>query len=144
MKLRNKKTGEIEEFVLFDGNGLRGGATLESLTKEWEDAPEEPKELWAIDQFGEPINVAGLSRLQLEKLRQYGNILATEEEAEKAVEKLKAWHKLMGYWGAEALGWEIRDMPTGGNWQTVNVKFNVKARKEPMELLDILFGGENE
>ena len=37
MKLRNKKTGEIKEFVLFDGNEIQGGATLESLTKEWED-----------------------------------------------------------------------------------------------------------
>ena len=38
MKLRNKKTGEIKEFVLFDGeNELQGGATLAMLNEEWED-----------------------------------------------------------------------------------------------------------
>lgn len=37
MRLRNKKTGEIKEFVLFDGKELQGGATLESLVEEWED-----------------------------------------------------------------------------------------------------------
>lgn len=43
MKLRNKISGEIKEFALFDGIGLQGGATLESLTKEWEDyKPVEP------------------------------------------------------------------------------------------------------
>ena len=43
MKLRNKKTGEIKEFALFDGKELQGGATLESLVEEWEDYnPAEP------------------------------------------------------------------------------------------------------
>ena len=43
MKLRNKKTGEIKEFALFDGEELQGGATLESLVEEWEDyKPAEP------------------------------------------------------------------------------------------------------
>ena len=43
MILRNKKTGEIKEFALFDGKELQGGATLESLTEKWEDyKPAEP------------------------------------------------------------------------------------------------------
>lgn len=44
MKLRNKKTGEIKEFVLFDGkNELQGGASLAELNAEWEDyKPAEP------------------------------------------------------------------------------------------------------
>ena len=37
MKLKNKKTGEIKEFVLFDGKELQGGATLSKLNEEWED-----------------------------------------------------------------------------------------------------------
>jgi len=65
----------------------------------------------------------------------------TKEEAQEAVEKLKAWKRLKDL-GTEILGWEVRDMLTGGNWQTVNVKLNIKARREPMELLDTLFGGE--
>lgn len=44
MKLRNKKTGVIKEFALFDGEELQGGATLESLVEEWEDyGPKEPR-----------------------------------------------------------------------------------------------------
>ena len=43
MKLRNKISGEIKKFALFDGKELQGGATLEDLTKEWEDyEPAEP------------------------------------------------------------------------------------------------------
>lgn len=42
MKLKNKKTGEIKEFVLFDGeNELQGGATLKDLVEEWEDYEDE-------------------------------------------------------------------------------------------------------
>lgn len=77
-----------------------------------------------------------------EQALELGLGFTNKKEALEVVEKLKAWHKLMDYWETEVLGWEIRDMPTGGNWQTVNVKFNVKTRKEPLELLDICFGGE--
>ena len=150
MKLKNKISGEIKEFALFDGNELQGGATLESLTKEWEDY-EEPKEsehYWYIGYKNDIRrtkyhHISDFADNQVTATRkEIGNCFESLEEAEKALEKLKAWHKLMDYWGTEVLGWEIRDMPTGGNWQTVNVKFNVKTKKEPMELLDIVFGGE--
>lgn len=42
MKLRNKQSGEIKEFVLFDGKEMQSGLTLENLAREWEDY--EPKE----------------------------------------------------------------------------------------------------
>lgn len=95
MKLKNKISGEIKEFCLFDGNELQGGATLESLTKEWEDC-EEPgwlKGYWFIDSCGSIIkedyyNILGSVR------RRIGNCFETEEEAEKAVEKLKALKRL--------------------------------------------------
>lgn len=102
-----------------------------------------PKEHWYIDCDGEVMSPSeSLCTTAQEDMERIGNSFDTKEKAEKAVEKLKSWHKLMDYWETEVLGWEIRDMPTGGNWQTVNVKFNVKTRKEPMELLDIIFGGE--
>jgi len=100
MKLRNKKTGdicELNDFCLYNEKGFAIRPFLKSLTElneEWEDVPEEPKELWSIDQFGEPINVSRLDASQLEKLRRIGNLFQTEEEAEKAVEKLKAWKRL--------------------------------------------------
>ena len=113
---------------------------------EWkyEEDYEEPNEYWYIEGDGDihSIRTELCDELEIHTMKRIGNYFETKEEAEKAVEKLKAWHKLMDYWGTEVLGWEIKDMPTGGNWQTVNVKFNVKTRKEPMELLDICFGGE--
>lgn len=43
MKLRNRQSGEIKEFVLFDGKEMQSGLTLENLAREWEDyAPKEP------------------------------------------------------------------------------------------------------
>ena len=43
MKLRNKQSGEIKEFVLFDGKEMQSGLTLEDLAREWEDyEPVEP------------------------------------------------------------------------------------------------------
>jgi hypothetical protein len=151
MKLKNKKTGEIgytavlqsKDIVVMDENAIQLGSytSLAELNSEWEDAPEVPKLSYVVDLDGE-ILPTNFEYKTIEKSKELGNYFETKEEAEKAVKKLKAWHKLMDYWGTEVLGWEIRDMPTGGNWQTVNVKFNVKTRKEPMELLDILFGGE--
>lgn len=147
MLLKNKGTGRIETFEA--AWHLKHYASLKDFCMDWEDASEEPKEYWFVNDLdGKPMKCA-LRYCPIrdftewiERRKQIGNYFGTEEEAEKAVEKLKAWHKLMDYWGTEILGWEIRDMPTGGNWQTVNVKFNVKTRKEPMELLDLLFGGE--
>jgi hypothetical protein len=146
MKLRNKKTGEIKEFALFDGIGLQGGATLESLTKEWEDYHEEPEIGFIIDPMEEDYISAddsGYTGSDVERAKELGIWFETEEETERAVEKLKAYKRLKDL-GTELLGWEIRDLPTGGNWQTINVKFNVKAKNEPMELLDLLFGEEEE
>ena len=163
MKLRNKKTGEIVDVEsLGHADSLKGKFgyqvtlswkidehldtcktynSLAELNEEWEDY-EEPKEYYYLNEYLELDHEMWTDTEFDNKLKALGNYFDTKEEAEKAVEKLKAWHKLMDYWGTEVLGWEIKDMPTGGNWQTVNVKFNVKTRKEPMELLNILFGGE--
>jgi len=94
MKLKNKISGEIKEFALFDGNELQGGATLESLMNEWEDV-EEPKNPYFINWFGEVSELLGyISDREIEKLKEAGNYFETKEEAEKAVEKLKAWKRL--------------------------------------------------
>lgn len=99
MLLKNKKTGEIKEFALFDGNELQGGVTLEILTKEWEDAPEEPKDFWFIDpeiliacESTDPLLCD--KKVAIETMKQIGNYFDSREEAEKAVEKLKAFKRL--------------------------------------------------
>lgn len=98
MKLKNKRSGEIKEFVLFDGkNELQGGATLKDLVKEWEDVPEEPKEYWHISDFGYVFNheINNKSvKSTIEEMKSIGNYFLSREEAERAVEKLKAFKRL--------------------------------------------------
>ena len=99
MKLKNKKTGEIKEFALFDGNELQGGVTLEILTKEWEDMPEEPKERWYINENGGvmkyvPFDPDGEDLSYMKYQNEIGNYFDSREEAELAVRKLKAWKRL--------------------------------------------------
>lgn len=88
MKLRNKKTGEINlgDLHLDDFNSLA------ELNAEWEDY-EEPKEYWYIDCDGEVYSIK-LIGYNSNKLKEIGNYFETKEEAEKAVEKLKAWKRL--------------------------------------------------
>ena len=107
MKLRNKETGEIRELCVDierPDNGIRVYAddgirykmynSLAELCEEWEDY-EEPKEYWHI--------VSMCAGLQKKKdtdngedsfNKEIGNCFGSLEEAEKAVEKLKAWKRL--------------------------------------------------
>lgn len=78
MKLRNKKTGEITEANYW--NIIQEYNSLAELNEEWEDY-EEPKGMQEIHiSFNDPTAV----------VIEFG----TDEEAEKAVEKLKAWKRL--------------------------------------------------
>lgn len=95
MKLRNKKTGDIEEFeditrvYKFIGN-QNTYKSLAELNEEWEDMPEEPKEYWYISDSGRVVN----GNAEEETHKQIGNYFSSREEAEKAVENLKAWKRL--------------------------------------------------
>lgn len=96
MKLRNKQSGEIKEFVLFDGKEMQAGLTLENLAQEWEDAPEEPKEYWFIEWNGEVCR-SDIHDERTGRMKQIGNYFETREEAEQAVRKLKAWKLLKDF-----------------------------------------------
>ena len=110
MKLRNKKTGEI---VNADFNAIISGRTniiiiqngaeqleynsLAELNEEWEDVPEEPKEYWYIDYDG-GILCGKSDNSSVEKVMiSMGNCFDTLEEADKAVERLRAWKRLKDY-----------------------------------------------
>ena len=113
MKLRNKKTGEIKNAVDIDmytdtvylkvSSGEFDNETIEyhslaELNEEWEDAPEEPKKYYYITSCGE-ITHRGYRLWENESIydknrKQIGNYFETEEEAEQAVEKLKALKRL--------------------------------------------------
>ena len=89
MKLRNKKTGEINlgDLHLDDFNSLA------ELNAEWEDY-EEPKEYWYIDYDG-GILCGESDNSSAEKMMiSMGNHFESLKEADKAVEKLKAWKRL--------------------------------------------------
>ena len=103
MKLRNKKNGKIVEVltdsiavnVLQDREDITGYYTsLAELNDEWEDVQEEPKEYWFMD-YGGRIKAINDSNDEEDVARkEIGNYFDTREEAEKAVEKLKAWKRL--------------------------------------------------
>lgn len=107
MKLRNKKTGEILEslgsFIIQNPNSINCEAitnydSLAKLNEDWEDY-EGPKEVWTITLFGEvqggnPEDIILVDPRLIDRLKEIGNYFETREEAEKAVEKLKAWKRL--------------------------------------------------
>lgn len=160
MKLRNKETGEIgklhcdmnvspAKYGVFEDTDIRGHYweydSLSELNKDWEDY-EEPKEHWAIDQFGEPINVTGLSRLQLEKLRRYGNDFPSENATIEAIEKLKAWTRLKDKgFRFTFVSAALPTTPPLAGWIDYEIEPSKGCiDKETIEDLDLLFGGENE
>lgn len=105
MKLRNKKTGEIKE-LLEVANNLDNGKntfTLTELNEEWEDY-EVPEGWWFIDRCYE-AHVANSTLRNIVADKEIGNYFETKEEAELAVEKLKAWKRLKDK-GMNFIGWE--------------------------------------
>ena len=116
MRLKNKKTGEMGNLVLNinpnresysvlsteNGDTVCGNLvladydSLAELNAVWEDAPEEPKEWWYIDIHG-PHKVTNNDEYYQQvkaASKLIGNYFETEEEAEKTVEKLKAFKRL--------------------------------------------------
>ena len=158
MKLKNKKTGEIVEFrylqsdhvaplvlTTYENNMPRMYSydSLAELNEEWEDY-EEPKEYWIIGSFGdiERYSEHSFSKFQTEELKPIGNYFETKEEAEKAVEKLKAWKRLKDK-GFEFINFPYKkickyDARTGVG----NLEYQVKYYEELEPDLDLLFGGE--
>lgn len=141
MELRNKHTGEVikvkgEAFTIFYGEDeWLIFTSLKQLNDTWEDH-EEPKEYWYIDYDG--VILCGESdNSSAEKMMiSIGNHFETIEEAEKAVEKLKAWKRLKDN-GFEFRRWEIID-------GTINFMILPKGdyREKVYEDLRICFGGE--
>lgn len=107
MKLKNKHTGEIIEvlakisFIKRNDNFIDSEVnTFDSLAKlneEWEDY-QEPKEYWwYIDNLGvvnQATFITVVEQAMAKDSKEIGNYFETKEEAEKAVEKLKAWKRL--------------------------------------------------
>lgn len=108
MKLKNKKTGKIgwlyehslvqDIIIVYDVKGIVGKYTsLAELNAEWEDVPEE---YWFINSVGgiiRPTDTNDWTPEDADHHKEIGNYFETIEEAEKAVEKLKAWKRLKDF-----------------------------------------------
>jgi len=103
MKLRNKKTGEIlgslGSFIIQNPNGINCETitkydSLAELNEEWEDYKEPKKHYFTIDDDGVLVCRTAGDFLNEELCRQIGNYFETREEAERALNKLKALKRL--------------------------------------------------
>lgn len=105
MRLRNKRTREIGRLSHVGTDGKLCIMTpdgvayyydsLADINKDWEDY-EEPKEYWYIDTIEGSVVEHSCEGFELtdKERKEIGNYFETKEEAEKAVEKLKAWKRL--------------------------------------------------
>ena len=139
MKLRNKKTGVILEVVAHRVGDYRDKFnSLAELNEEWEDyeEPEWIRDYWFIDSFGNSVkqedDILGSAR------RKIGNYFETEEEAEKAVEKLKAWKRLKDR-GFRFNGW-IREHKKGS--ADITIASFIDEDYDITNDINLLFGGE--
>lgn len=159
MKLRNKKTGEVFNFVIKAETDpteshfkLRTGSggwedglvygSLEELNEEWEDYEESDLERggerWYVDSAGDIGNTVCLFSNDTIKLAEIGNSFRTKKEAEKAVEKLKAWKRLKD----KGFKFDSYHIPAG------EIYFDMEIPKGSLDEiakdLTLLFGGEGE
>lgn len=157
MKLRNRKTGEIVEFRYLQsdhvaplvlttyGNDkpeMYSYNSLAELNEEWEDAPEEPKEYWFINSVGgiiRPTDTNDWTPEDADHHKEIGNYFSLREEAEKAVEKLKAWKRLKDN-GFKFLNYTALGL--GEITFEHNDMHKIEDIAQLEKDLDLLFGGE--
>lgn len=142
MQLRNKKTGEIVVFGegIVDLSQIGCKNVAEMIEAGWEDY-EEPKHDYYFIRDGGNIDCHWYQKLGeiTERRKEIGNYFETEEEAEKAVEKLKAWKRLRGkgfrfntwYGGSKNISYEITSLEN-----------ETYIPRQICDDLDLLFGGE--
>lgn len=142
MKLKKKKTGEIgclstsggSMYIVLDVNGvsLGGYNSLAELNEEWGDY-EELKGIYYLTERGVIDSATDMSNFTLKMMREVGNYFKTEEEAEEAVEKLKAWKRL------KDKGFRFN----GGDDACISYRLDpAKWDDETEKDFDLLFGGE--
>lgn len=159
MRLKNKQTGAIglvhcdatmfsnKIGVFIDNNHIdlrnpyKVYDSLAELNAEWEDAPEEPVRHWFIS--GTRVyEENGYSDEGIASLESVGNHFKSREEAEKAVERLRAWKRLKDK-GFEFEGHDDRDRGQLGDIviyaEMPTFEYDDDSTRDD---LDLLFGGE--
>ena len=143
MKLQNKKTCEPTNSVYdehFD--------SLAKLNEKWEDYKEQ--KYCYIATCGDIFTTTDTGFPPDKFSKEIGNYFETKEEAEKAVEKLKAWKRLKDK-GFKFTGWEDLNTLDPEESLLVNrdvvdgacvVGFRMENYEDCINDLDLLFGGE--
>lgn len=139
MKLRNKKTGNV---IKLDIHCIAGKnyESLAEVNAEWEDYEEpKPKEVWFISNNGQIHAEDGHDKYREER-QTIGNYFSSQEEAEKAVEKLKAWKRLKDkqfqFHGYNALG--VGEIKFSQEFEDMDDEGEIGQLQHD---LDLLFGG---
>lgn len=155
MKLKIKKTGEMLEDVKFIDTTLHkitiqyldDGILRECTIKNLSDIEEikdyeEPKVFWYIEGDGDihSIRTELCDELEIHTMKQIGNYFETKEEAEKAIEKLKAWKRL------KDKGFKFRGIGVD-HYEIDDIKYEIEEPPtthdcQEMKDLKLLFGGE--
>lgn len=102
----------------------------------YEEDYEEPKEYWYI--YADKPQRADCGDILEEDFKAIGNYFETKEEAEKAVEKLKAWKRLKDK-GFRFEGWDNTDRSTIHHFSLFVAIEDLESINKD---LDLLFGGE--
>ncbi len=147
MKLRNKETGEIAEFIVHkriedskDGNQVYAPFAINP--EEWE-YYEEPKEYWTIDWTCIGVTTNKYSGDDVDDFnKSIGNYFETKEEAEEAVEKLKAWKRLKDD-NFKFEGWYYDVEPISNGRVNIQIRATFdESDYASLSDLELLFGGE--
>ena len=158
MKLRNRKTGKIIDFGYLqsdhiaplvlttyedDKPEMKTYNSLAELNEEWEDYEDERQ--YTISDDGEvvPYAVDYINEGTDKGRKSISNCFRTKEEAEKAVEKLKAWKRLKDKGFRFYKKWDSKEPEGSFYYVEIHGKIDpVPADAEFMKDLDLLFGGE--
>ncbi len=145
---RDHKTGVIKVAVLKDGEPfsefkphepIYDYDNLKELNEEWEDY-EEPKTFFTIYYDGTISEFKDGDDEQIRDMKTIGNYFETKEEAEKAVEKLKAWKQLKD----NEISFSL-EADNGVPYIKLHSKKERESAEKIMEIynsLYLLFGGE--
>ena len=153
MKLKNKKTGEIADFqeiTMFKqptGNWAGSYNKLSKLNERWEDY-EEPKEYFYIYADGDIYKDVQDDLRKDNGCKEIGNYFETKEEAEKAVEKLKAWKRLKDKGFRFKFTHAVGALDVEPNKFQIEITADMSAKWFCCDAvhkdLDLLFGGNDE
>lgn len=138
MKLRNKKTGEIVLFGegIVDLRKIGCANVAEMIETGWEDYEE--KEYFYLDMDGDIRHTINQSMVEYSK--EIGNCFSTKYDAEKALDRLKAWKFLKDNGITFSL-----DENNGEPYIKIHSKDETGSLEKIIKIyndLDLLFGGE--